>query len=116
MNAFYWIAVAVVIVTSSARLTRLLIHDKLPPIKKVRDFYEDHTDGSGWELLTMCPYCMSFWMTAVVMVFGDLGGVFDGKPAVEWMAPAWWLINGLLGASYLAAILTVFDGDDSEES
>lgn len=115
MPEFYWIAAAAVVVTGSARLTRLLVIDEFPPIAALRNAFEDATDGSKWQRLTMCGYCMSFWATALVVLLGDLAGVFDQKPVAEWMTPAWWLLFGTLGASYLAAILMASDGDDSDE-
>lgn len=101
---FHWIAVAVVVVLSSARLTRLATFDKFPPVVWLRDHYEDLTDGTGWQLLAFCGYCASFWMTGLVV----LSGYFS-----DWH-PAWWLVNGTLAASYLAATYMSYDGDESE--
>lgn len=103
-QVFFWVAVAAVTITSSARLARLLTIDKFPPIKWVRDKYEAATDGSNWQLLTMCGYCMSVWTTTGVALWGYFTG---------WNV-YWWIINGILGAAYLAAILVRFDGDDDE--
>lgn len=103
MSAFEWVAVALVVITSSARLTRLLTYDHFPPIEWLRNKYADATDGSTWQLLAYCAYCMSFWATLVVL----LSGYYSNWDEV------WWLVNGILGASYLAAILMINDGDDS---
>lgn len=117
---FYWIAVALVIVTSSARLTRLATVDKFPPAVWFRDKFADLTDGGprrrGWQLLMFCGYCFSFWATLAVMVTADLSGVLDGKPVADWMTPAWWIANGTLGGSYLAAILMAHDGDNDDSA
>lgn len=115
MNEFYWIAVTAVIVMGSARLTRLAVYDDFPPVKWVRNKYENATDGSDWQLLALCGYCFSFWATAVVVAWADLSGVFDGRPLADWMTPLWWLVNGTLAASYLAATFVAHDGDNSED-
>ena len=104
MSAFEWVAIAVVVVTSSARLTRLATYDKFPPVRWLRDKYADLTDGSGWQLLAFCPYCASFWFTLIVALSGYYSNWHE----------AWWLTNGTLGASYLAAILMVNDGEDDQ--
>lgn len=102
MNTFHWIAVAVVVVLSSARLTRLVMFDAFPPVKWLRDLYADATDGTGWQLIAFCAYCASFWVTLAVV----LSGYYS-----DWHT-VWWIVNGSLGASYLAAITVTFDGDD----
>lgn len=102
MNVFFWIAVAVVVVLSSARLTRLATYDKFPPVEWLRDKYADWTDATGWQLLAYCGYCASFWLTLIVV----LSGYYS-----DWHT-AWWLVNGSLGGSYLAAIIMTHDGDD----
>lgn len=102
---FFWIAVAVVTVVSTARLTRLLTYDKFPPIRWVRNKFADFTDGSDWQMLAYCPYCMSFWVSLAVL------GVGWGS---DWHV-VWWFANGVLAASYLAAILMVHDGDEDED-
>lgn len=114
MNEFYWIAVAAVVVLSAARLTRLLTYDAFPPVAWARDKYADRTDGTNWQILAFCPYCMSFWVTAFVILWADLSGIFDGEPVfgAGFLVPLWWFVNGTLGASYLAAMVQIHDGDD----
>lgn len=104
MSEFEWIAVAVIATLSSARITRLLIFDKFPPIQWIRNKYADKTDGSDWQLLVICPYCMSFWVTAAVLWWGHSSG---------WDLP-WLLTNGVFASSYLAAIVMVHDGEPEE--
>lgn len=113
---FYWIAVAVITVTASARLTRLATYDKFPPVVWLRGLYLDLMDRTerrrGWQLLAICGYCFSFWATLFVVAWADLAGVFNGwtqDPSLG--ASAWWFLMGTLGASYLAAILMKRDGD-----
>lgn len=116
---FYWVAVVATTIISAARITRVLVYDKFPPAAWVRDKYLDATDGSGWGLLALCGYCMSFWVTAALVVWADLAGVFDREPAFGWSGdlsvPIWWLINGVFAMSYLAATYIANDGDDSED-
>lgn len=111
-STMYWIAVAIITVIASARLTRLAVYDHFPPVMWLRNKYLDATDGSGWQLLGLCGYCSSFWATLVVVVWADLSGVFEGwtgDPNI-W-ASAWWFLMGTLAASYLAASFVANDGD-----
>ena len=101
----HWIAVALVTITSASRLTRLVVADKFPPVLWVRSRYEERTEGTGWEWLTMCAYCFSFWATLAVVLTGWLS---------DWHT-AWWVVFGSLGASYLAAILMTRDGDPGDD-
>lgn len=107
MSPFDWIAIAVVTITSSSRITRLLTFDRLPPIFWARRKYLDFTDAHapGWGLVAFCGYCMSFWVTLAIVMWGWASN-FD---------TAWWLVNAIFGGSYLAAILMANDGDDSGE-
>lgn len=115
---FYWIAVVLTTVVASARITRLLTFDKFPPIKAVRTWYEDKTDGSDWQWLTLCGYCMSPWVTLVVFTLGLVAGVYgDGEQRVGDDAIGfiiWWLVAGWFALSYLAAMTMAHDGDKSE--
>lgn len=104
-EAVFWLAVALVTITSTARITRLLTFDLFPPIRWARDKFAERTDGSDWQLIAFCPYCMSFWVGAAVIGTGWLS---------DWHT-AWWLINAVFGSSYLAAMLMVADGDDDGE-
>jgi hypothetical protein len=115
MSTFQWIAVAAVIVISSARLSRVGVFDGFPPVKWVRDKVFDWTDKTdrrrGWQAITWCAYCFSFWPTLVVI----LSGYYS-----NWH-PAWWIVNGSLAASYLAAIFVIldrepFDDDDEDDN
>lgn len=112
---YYWAAVAAVAIMSGARLSRLLTFDSFPPIKWVRDKYEDATDGSDWQMLTMCGYCISFWLVGALVGWAWLVGVLDGVPtaAMSDAEQLWWIVNGALGGSYLSAIVMKFDGDDA---
>lgn len=117
-NTLYWIAVAAVTIISSARLTRLAVYDDFPPVKWVRNKYQDRTDNTDWQLLALCGYCASFWITAFVVVtgyFADVYGPGDGNPERDGLFLAWWFLMGILSTSYLAAWFVANDGDDSED-
>jgi len=114
---FYWVAVVATTVISASRLTRLATVDKLPPVKTVREWYEDRTDGSDWQWLTMCGYCFGFWAALGVVVWGLLAGVYDSTPSGygDDSFVAWWIFNGLLAVAYLAAVFMAHDGADGED-
>lgn len=110
---FYWLAVVAATIISSARLTRLAVYDKFPPIQWLRGKYLDANDGNGWALLALCGYCMSFWITGLVVGWGLLAGVYDREHTPE--SVVWWIINGIFAMSYLAAAFVANDGDDTED-
>lgn len=120
---FYWIAVAIITIMSASRVTRLVTFDKFPPAMWLRDTYAEFTDKTPrrlkWQRLLFCGWCFSFWATALVVGWADLAGVLDGRPAWggdgELSIPLWFIINGTLGGSYLAAIVMRFDGDPGDE-
>lgn len=113
MNAeFYWVAVVLTTIVSASRLTRLATFDEFPPVRWLRNKYAEATDGGGWQLLAFCPYCAGFWITGLVVGWGMLAHVYGHPPNDSLAAQVWWVINGVLAASYLAAILMVHDGDD----
>lgn len=114
---WYYIFVGLVSILSVARVTRFLVADKFPPLKRLRDAYEERTDGTGWDLLTMCNYCMAVWVAPVVLIWGLLAGVYDpnGLNAYSLSARIWWIANGMAALMYVAAIVVTFDGDKSED-
>lgn len=119
---FYWIAVALITVISTARITRLLTFDHLPPVERARyaivEWTEKRKSTTGYGLLVICGYCMSFWVALVIIAWADITGVLDGAPV--WghtddtlNRPAWFMVNGTFAAAYLAAVFMARDGDDS---
>lgn len=112
---FYWAAVVAVTVVSSARLTRLATIDKFPPVKRIRDWYEDKTENTGWVWLTLCGYCFSFWTTLAIMVWGDLAGVYTTPIDTSLSAQAWWAFNLLFAITYLAGMTMARDGSTGED-
>lgn len=102
MTPFEWIAVAVVSVLSASRITRLVTYDAFPPAVRVRMWWDKVTKDGEWALLFHCAFCASFWITLAVLGAGW---------ASDWH-PAWWFVNGVFGASYLAAMVMLRDGDE----
>lgn len=114
---FYWVAVVATTVLSSARITRLLNFDKFPPIKYLRDKYENKTDGTDWVWLTMCGYCMGIWTTALVFGLGLWASVYGdpmSRPDNAWYFLTWWILNGYLAMSYLAGSYVARDGSGAD--
>lgn len=97
--------VAVVFVVASARVTRLIVADTLPPIIKMRIWYEDHTSG-GWETLMRCPWCTSFWVVALNGLAGWLAHSVGGALWTVWFA-----VNIAFAAAYVAGWLVFHDED-----
>lgn len=112
---FYWLAVAIVTIISSARLTRLATFDKFPPIQWARDKYADVTDGTGWQLVAFCGYCFSFWATTLVVLTAGACGVFEPSDEMGLPETAWWTVNSILAGSYLAAVFMAHDGDEGDD-
>ena len=115
---FYWVAVAAVTVISAGRFTRLATVDKFPPVRAVREWYEEKTEDTGWVWLVLCGYCFSFWATLFVIGWGLLAGVYDAEtPAwgTDNGFAVWWIVNGVFAASYLAAMVMAFDGSSPED-
>ena len=112
---FYWVAVVATTILSVARLSRLLVIDKWPPVKKARDWYESKTDGSDWQWLTLCAFCMAPWVALGVLAWGLMANVYPlHYPATGFWAQAWWVFNGWLAISYLAGSYVARDGSGAE--
>lgn len=114
MDTQAWVLTTLLLVLGSARITRLLVIDKLPPIQKARDWYENKMDGTGWELLTMCGYCMSFWVVSGNALVAYLLGVFDNPYDLTWGGVVWGVINAVFALAYVTAIVVAYDGDKDE--
>lgn len=102
MSNFEWVAVAVVSVLGTARLTRLVVWDKYPPSMWLRTKWDEVTNDGPWSVLVHCGYCFGMWAGLFTVLTGYLS---------DWHE-VWWLFNGWLATSYLAATYLAFDGDD----
>lgn len=109
MHDFTWIAISILTVLSTARITRLLTYDKFPPIMWLREHFIEWTDKTarrrGWQLLAFCGYCMSFWVAIGIVLWGHFTEFQEG----------WWLVNSIFAASYLSAMVMAYDGDTSND-
>lgn len=118
---FYWVAVILTTIISASRFTRLATVDKFPPVKAVRFWYEDKTEGSDWQWLTLCGYCFSFWATWPIVAWGLYAGVYAAPDGTVWGEPdnlgflSWWTINGIMAMAYLAGVFMAYDGADGED-
>lgn len=99
MTTFAYIAAAIVLVLSSARLTRLVTQDPWPPMVWVRDRWDERTSESLWNDLLHCHWCFSPWATGVLLLWGWLTD----------LQTAWWVFNGWMAAAYLAAMVVERD-------
>jgi len=93
------IVAVLVWIVSSARLTRLLTQDDFPPVVWLRMKWDAKTDGTLWNKLFHCHWCMSFWTTAIVGAWGYLTNL-------HW---TWWILNIVLAASYINAMIVERD-------
>lgn len=96
------VAAVIVGILSAARLTRLITQDSFPPAAWVRIKWDDLTDGTDWNVLFHCHWCMSFWVTLPIGLWGWLSNLHT----------SWWVFNGLIGASYVVAM--VVERDEKE--
>lgn len=81
-----------------------MTEDEWPPVQWVRNKWIAVTNGSGWELLFLCPYCMAPYIAAATLITG-------------WWSDLhflWWAFFGWLSVSYLSAIVVAFDGGSRE--
>lgn len=102
MSDFQWVAAAVISVIASARLTRLVVWDKFPPSVWVRTKWDALTNDGSWSALAHCGYCFGMWAALFTVGTGYLSNWHE----------VWWVFNGWLAVSYLAATYVAYDGDD----
>lgn len=102
MSHFEIICAAVVGVLGTARVARLIGFDTYPPIAWLRSKWDGWTRDSDWNSLVHCGYCSTPYIAGANFAWG------------YWthFQFAWWLLNGWLAASYAAAIVVSYDGDD----
>lgn len=93
-------------VVGVARLVRAVVYDDFPPSVWWRGWWISRTEGTGWESLFTCWWCLSFWV-ALICVGWWVAGLF-----FLWAAWAWWIFWGALALAYLAPMVIVRDGQD----
>lgn len=102
MSDLHLVAFFLLAALAGARLTRLVVFDSYPPSVWLRVKWDDWTEDSQWNPLLKCGYCLSPWL---VLALG-LVGWFSGP---HWL---WWAFTAWMAASYIAAIVVAYDGDD----
>lgn len=98
---FHLVLAVLVAIVSSARLNRLLTQDYFPPTMWIRNKWDALTEDRfpDWNRLFHCHWCMSFWTTIPVVLWGWLSDLHI----------SWWVVNGILAISYLNAMLVERD-------
>lgn len=99
---FVLVAAVLTGIISSARLTRLVIHDDFPPSVRLRIIWDNLTDGSGWNKLLHCHWCFAAWVSLPILLWGYFS-------ELHW---SWWLFNGWTAGHYLASMLVERDEKD----
>lgn len=94
-----WIIAFVVGSLSAGRITRLLTQDSFPPAVWLRVKWDDKTDGNSWNVLMHCHWCLSVWVTAPIGLWAWLSNLHT----------SWWVFNGILAATYVAAMIVERD-------
>ena len=101
MTSVQWLAL-IACTIASARLTRLLVHDRYPPVARLRAGWDALTRDGAWSELVHCNYCASPYLTAALW--------WPLYATQCW--PFGWYVAALiwLGMCYLAAIIVSYDG------
>lgn len=100
MNETLISAVAVLVgILSIGRLTRLIVQDTFPPVVWLRIKWDDKTDGSGWNTLLHCHWCLAPWVTIPIGAWALLSDL-------HW---SWWIFNGWLAVAYLSSMVVQRD-------
>ena len=94
------IAVAVLGV---GRFVRAVVYDDFPPTKWWREKWVSWTDGTGWQTLFLCWWCLSFWVSLACIGWW-VAGLY-----VVWVAWAWWIFWGAFALGYLVPMVIVRD-------
>jgi len=120
---FYVVVTAIIATLATARVTRLLVGDKFPPLMKVRDKFMDWTEKRkgtrDYGLLAICAYCMAFWVALGNLIWAYFAGVLSDVPALyqdsvssDWSVSIWFFVNAAFALAYSSAMTVSRDGDD----
>jgi hypothetical protein len=102
VEIFVWVIAFIVGILSAGRLTRLVVHDSFPPSVKFRMWWDDKTDGSLWNPLFNCHWCLSFWITLPIGLWAWLSNLHT----------SWWVFNAIMAASYVVPMVIERDQKD----
>lgn len=100
-QVYLWLAASVIGILSVARTARLLVWDDFPPMMWARAHLIALL-GDQWGKVFLCSFCITPYLAT-------------GMALWAWWADlntAWWVINGVWGGSYLAAIVVAYDQPD----
>lgn len=97
-----WIVAFIVGSLSAGRITRLFTADDFPPIVWLRIKWDDKTDGSGWNKLFHCHWCLSMWVVIPIGIWAWLSNLHA----------SWWVFNTILAAAYVAPMIVERDQKD----
>lgn len=102
VEIFVWVLAFVVGSLSAGRITRLIVHDDFPPSVWFRIKWDDKTDGSEWNKLFHCHWCLSFWITVPLGLWAWLSNLHT----------SWWVFNAIMAASYVVPMIVERDQKD----
>lgn len=103
MTTLTYIGAFLLIVFTSARLTRVLVFDDFPPAAWIRVQWDSRTAGSGWNELFHCPYCMGVWVALPVTVLAV--GFTLGWGVFGTILGLWWVFCAWMAVAYLSGII-----------
>lgn len=87
---------------ATGRIVRLWTQDNFPPVAWLRQKFVNLVGpDSTWADLAECPWCASFWFTAVNVSYAWFS-------ELHW---SWWFLNVIMAATYVAAWIVVHDED-----
>ncbi len=90
---------------ATARMTRLLVDDAWPPVKRFRERYVNRV-GDEWEPLFECPFCVSAYFALPQVIWF---AAMVNWPDAWWLSVPWWIGNGWFALMYVAALINVRD-------
>lgn len=100
MNELIYFAVAVGVgILSVGRIARLITQDSFPPAVWLRIKWDSKTEGSAWNILLHCHWCITPWITLPIGAWALLSDL-------HW---SWWLFNGWLAAAYVTSMIVERD-------
>lgn len=111
MSHFETICAVIVGVLSVARTARLIVFDDYPPMVWLRSHWEARWGDEGWAALISCQFCCTPYLSAGMAAWAWLAYSDGSQWGLHW---TWWLVNGVWGLSYVAAIVVAFDSWNEE--
>ena len=101
MTLLVGLVVSVLVVVTAARLTRLLTQDAYPPTAWLRSKWDGWTEGSDWNMLLHCHWCLAPWMVLPLLVAARFALADHLPPFHPWQLL--WMFMLWLTLSYAAS-------------